>query len=53
MFVLDYAFADFRTKCLECTKFTQGCQNQMFADQKKVLSIACIAYKHLIRNPWH
>ena len=35
MFVLDYVFADFRSKCLEFAKFTLGCQNQIFADQKK------------------
>ena len=33
--VLDNVFADFRSKCLECAKFTQGCQNQIFADQKQ------------------
>ena len=33
--LVDYVFVDFRSKCLECTEFTRGCQNQIFANQKK------------------
>ena len=35
MLVLEYVLEDFRSECLEWTKFTHGCQNQIFSDQKK------------------
>ena len=35
MLVLGYVLANFRSKCLECTKFTPGCQNQIFAAGKQ------------------
>ena len=41
--MLDNILGDFRSECLECTKFTHRCQNQIFPDHKKVLRIACIA----------
>ena len=35
MLVIDYIIADFRSRRLECAKFTQGCQNQIFCRSEK------------------